>query len=88
MSINHVTLQFCVCLTATFHELNSIVRDLMFLLQDSTPHIVIFFDNPGCPCGGTHVADISIISNLKVIIILDAITTRWIFKIYPKFLKT
>jgi hypothetical protein len=31
----------------------------MFLLQDSTPRIVKFGEYPGCPCGGTHVADVA-----------------------------
>lgn len=48
----------------------NIVRDLMFSWQDSTPRIVKFGDNPGGPCGGTHVADISVINSLKVIIII------------------
>jgi Ser-tRNA(Ala) deacylase AlaX len=48
----------------------NIVRDLMFSWQDSTPRIVKFRDNPGGPCGGTHVADISVINSLKVIIII------------------
>ncbi|KAG8053619.1 hypothetical protein GUJ93_ZPchr0001g29241 [Zizania palustris] len=37
-----------------------------YISKDSTPRIVTFGDHPGCPCGGTHVADISIINNLKV----------------------
>jgi alanyl-tRNA synthetase len=41
----------------------------MFLFQDSTPRIVKFGDYPGGPCGGTHVADISIINNIKVMLI-------------------
>jgi alanyl-tRNA synthetase len=40
----------------------------MFSWQDSNPRIVKFGDNPGGPCGGTHVADISIINSLKVIV--------------------
>lgn len=35
--------------------------------QDSTPRIVKFGEYDGCPCGGTHVSDISIIGSLKVI---------------------
>ena len=54
----------------SFVFLINIVRDLMFSWQDSTPRIVKFGDNPGGPCGGTHVADISIINSLKVIIII------------------
>ena len=38
----------------------------MLLLQDSTPRIVKFGDYPGCPCGGTHVADVADIGHLKV----------------------
>ncbi|XP_062191896.1 uncharacterized protein LOC133895511 isoform X2 [Phragmites australis] len=37
-----------------------------YISKDSTPRIVKFGDYPGCPCGGTHVADISIINSLKV----------------------
>ncbi|KAL6627536.1 hypothetical protein ACP70R_031262 [Stipagrostis hirtigluma subsp. patula] len=37
-----------------------------YISKDSTPRIVKFGDHPGCPCGGTHVADISVINNLKV----------------------
>uniref|UniRef100_A0A453DR60 Alanyl-transfer RNA synthetases family profile domain-containing protein n=1 Tax=Aegilops tauschii subsp. strangulata TaxID=200361 RepID=A0A453DR60_AEGTS len=37
-----------------------------YISQDSTPRIVKFGDYPGCPCGGTHVADIADIGNLKV----------------------
>lgn len=46
-----------------FHEWDNII---MFLLQDSNPRVVKFGDSPGCPCGGTHVADIADIGNLKV----------------------
>ena len=28
-------------------------------MQGSTPRIVKLGENPGCPCGGTHVSDIS-----------------------------
>jgi Ser-tRNA(Ala) deacylase AlaX len=38
----------------------------MFILQDSTPRIVKFGNYAGCPCGGTHVADVADIGNLKV----------------------
>ncbi|KQK02451.1 uncharacterized protein LOC100840915 [Brachypodium distachyon] len=37
-----------------------------YIPEDSTPRIVKFGDHPGCPCGGTHVADIADIGNLKV----------------------
>jgi len=37
-----------------------------YISQDSTPRIVKFGDYPGCPCGGTHVADVTDIGNLKV----------------------
>ncbi|RDX99185.1 alaXL [Mucuna pruriens] len=36
------------------------------LSQESTPRIVRIGDTPGCPCGGTHVADISDIIQIKV----------------------
>jgi Ser-tRNA(Ala) deacylase AlaX len=41
----------------------------MFSWQDSNPRIIKFGEYPGGPCGGTHVADISVINSLKVIII-------------------
>ncbi|KAF5200325.1 Alanine--trna ligase [Thalictrum thalictroides] len=37
-----------------------------YISKGSTPRIVRFGNNPGCPCGGTHVADISEIQSLKV----------------------
>ncbi|KAM0848235.1 hypothetical protein ACQ4PT_054549 [Festuca glaucescens] len=37
-----------------------------YISQDSTPRIVKFGEYPGCPCGGTHVADVADIGNLKV----------------------
>ena len=40
---------------------------LMHLLtQESTPRIVRIGDNLGCPCGGTHVLDVSDITKIKV----------------------
>lgn len=36
------------------------------MIQSSTPRILKLGDNPGCPCGGTHVSDISDIISLKV----------------------
>ncbi|XP_008805752.1 alanine--tRNA ligase 1 [Phoenix dactylifera] len=37
-----------------------------YISKGSTPRIVKFGDHPGCPCGGTHVADIANIRSLKV----------------------
>lgn len=37
-----------------------------YVSKDGKPRIVCLGENPGCPCGGTHVADISIIGNVKV----------------------
>ncbi|XP_059632728.1 uncharacterized protein LOC132275285 [Cornus florida] len=37
-----------------------------YIPKGSTPRIVKLGDNPGCPCGGTHIPDISEIMNLKV----------------------
>ncbi|XP_031400043.1 uncharacterized protein LOC116210319 [Punica granatum] len=37
-----------------------------YIPQNSTPRILKFGDNPGCPCGGTHVDDISEIISMKV----------------------
>ncbi|KAL6574405.1 hypothetical protein OROHE_001309 [Orobanche hederae] len=34
--------------------------------QESSPRIVQVGDSPGCPCGGTHVLDISDITKIKV----------------------
>ncbi|KAI4357240.1 hypothetical protein L6164_001200 [Bauhinia variegata] len=37
-----------------------------YVPKESTPRIVKIGDNPGCPCGGTHVSDISEIKHIKV----------------------
>ncbi|CAI0467417.1 unnamed protein product [Linum tenue] len=37
-----------------------------YIPKGSNPRIVKLGDNPGCPCGGTHVPDISEIRSLKV----------------------
>lgn len=37
-----------------------------YIPKDSTPRIVQLGEAPGCPCGGTHVDNISEISSLKV----------------------
>lgn len=37
-----------------------------YVPKESTPRIVTIGGNPGCPCGGTHVADISDIIQIKV----------------------
>lgn len=37
-----------------------------YIPKSSTPRIVKLGKNPGCPCGGTHVADIAEIRSLKV----------------------
>ncbi|XP_022722458.1 uncharacterized protein LOC111279710 [Durio zibethinus] len=37
-----------------------------YIPQGSTPRIIKLGDNPGCPCGGTHVSDISEIISMKV----------------------
>ncbi|XP_020583459.1 uncharacterized protein LOC110026722 isoform X4 [Phalaenopsis equestris] len=37
-----------------------------YILKGSTPRIVRLGNNAGCPCGGTHVADISDIKNFKI----------------------
>ncbi|KAJ3694377.1 hypothetical protein LUZ60_009857 [Juncus effusus] len=37
-----------------------------YISKDSNPRILKFGEHIGCPCGGTHVSDISIIGNLKV----------------------
>lgn len=38
---------------------------MMYTLQESTPRILTI-GGLGCPCGGTHVADISEIGSIKV----------------------
>ncbi|MBA0559186.1 hypothetical protein Golob_016162 [Gossypium lobatum] len=35
-------------------------------VQGSNPRIIKLGDNPGCPCGGTHVSDVSEILSMKV----------------------
>ncbi|PRQ39173.1 putative alanine--tRNA ligase [Rosa chinensis] len=37
-----------------------------YIPKDSTPRIVKMGTNPGCPCGGTHVSDISEIISVTV----------------------
>ncbi|KAF3328972.1 alanine--tRNA ligase [Carex littledalei] len=37
-----------------------------YISRDSTPRIVKFGEFEGCPCGGTHVSDISVVGSLKV----------------------
>lgn len=37
-----------------------------YIPKSSTPRIVKLEGNPGCPCGGTHVSDVSEIISLKV----------------------
>ncbi|KAL5785231.1 hypothetical protein ACOSQ2_007623 [Xanthoceras sorbifolium] len=37
-----------------------------YIPKDSTPRIVKLGNSPGCPCGGTHVSDISKIVSMKV----------------------
>lgn len=37
-----------------------------YVPKESTPRIVRIGDNPGCPCGGTHVLDVSDITKIKV----------------------
>lgn len=37
-----------------------------YIPKDSTPRIVKLGNNPGCPCGGTHVSDISEIMSITV----------------------
>ncbi|XP_065863642.1 uncharacterized protein [Euphorbia lathyris] len=37
-----------------------------YISKGSTPRIVKLGDFPGCPCGGTHVSDISEIKSIKV----------------------
>ncbi|KAL5701211.1 hypothetical protein ACHQM5_026573 [Ranunculus cassubicifolius] len=37
-----------------------------YIAKGSNPRIVRFGSNPACPCGGTHVTDISEIKSLKV----------------------
>jgi Ser-tRNA(Ala) deacylase AlaX len=44
--------------------------------QESTPRIVWIGDNPGCPCGGTHVLDISDITKIKVCNLFTTYTTQ------------
>ncbi|KAM7279107.1 hypothetical protein ACFE04_006241 [Oxalis oulophora] len=37
-----------------------------YIPKDSTPRIVKFGNNPGCPCGGTHVSDVSGLAGFKI----------------------
>lgn len=53
-------------LTCTARVKNLMIT-MMLVVQDSRPRIVCLGENPGCPCGGTHVADISEIGDVKVV---------------------
>ncbi|VVA97886.1 unnamed protein product [Arabis nemorensis] len=37
-----------------------------YIAKGSTPRILRLGENPGCPCGGTHVSDISDIISMKI----------------------
>lgn len=37
-----------------------------YIAKDSSPRIVCLAEHPGCPCGGTHVSDISEVGEVKV----------------------
>ncbi|KAF3609600.1 hypothetical protein DY000_02050370 [Brassica cretica] len=37
-----------------------------YIPKGSTPRVLRFGENPGCPCGGTHVSDISDIISMKI----------------------
>nr|KJB38614.1 hypothetical protein B456_006G263200 [Gossypium raimondii] len=37
-----------------------------YIHPGSNPRIIKLGDNPGCPCGGTHVSDVSEILSMKV----------------------
>lgn len=59
------------------------------LIQESTPRIVRIGDNPGCPCGGTHVLNISDITKVKVCNPFTSYTTQqkgWFDDIYINLL--
>jgi Ser-tRNA(Ala) deacylase AlaX len=47
-------------------SVKNLMKIMMLVVQDSWPRIVCLGENPGCPCGGTHVADISEIGDVKV----------------------
>lgn len=48
-------------------SLKNLTETMTLMMQDSRPRIVCLGENPGCPCGGTHVADISEIGDVKVV---------------------
>ncbi|CAJ1941019.1 unnamed protein product [Sphenostylis stenocarpa] len=47
-----------------------------YVPKESTPRIVRIGDNPGCPCGGTHVADISDIIQIKTLLFVSQIRSK------------
>ncbi|PKI65109.1 hypothetical protein CRG98_014578 [Punica granatum] len=53
-----------------------------YIPQNSTPRILKFGDNPGCPCGGTHVDDISEIISMKWKTQLIKLTLPEIFSLF------
>lgn len=48
-------------------SVKNLMETMTLMMQDSRPRIVCLGENPGCPCGGTHVADISEIGDVKVV---------------------
>lgn len=48
-------------------SVKNLMKIMMLVVQDSWPRIVCLGENPGCPCGGTHVADIAEIGDVKVV---------------------
>lgn len=50
-----------------------------YIPKESTPRVVKLGDFPGCPCGGTHVSDISDLVNIKV---TQVRTKKGITKVY------
>ncbi|KAL2244144.1 UNVERIFIED_CONTAM: Alanyl-tRNA editing protein AlaX-L [Sesamum indicum] len=49
-----------------------------YIPKDSAPRIVQLGDSLGCPCGGTHVNDISEILNLKVTSLMKSTISRFL----------
>nr|XP_043628894.1 alanine--tRNA ligase [Erigeron canadensis] len=55
-----------------------------YIPKGSTPRIVKLGDFPGCPCGGTHVSDVSDIGHMKV---TQMRTKKGITKVYYQLIE-
>lgn len=57
-----------------------------YIPKGSTPRVVKLGDFPGCPCGGTHVSDISDLVKMKVLVTIDTVNTHTLNVIKYKYI--